>query len=405
MVQLTVVEHSSVPEQDSTVSSSSKREVKSNSGGGAFEGDDDRGSTRSLSTISDVNTEDFKEAIDLLEEKMNGEEESRRESHVEGAPKGQQETNTAHSVEYWTVGPKGKPKTFLKKYSVNRSSRNVRQSGRGRQGQGGNNNTQSMWGNGTSSDSNFSGGNGGLFPPPMISPVFNGNYLPASQIPAVGNSFFHQFPPTVQFCTPSVPAAFPQPIPVPPNIQVFIPPEQAFPAVTPAQFTPVSPITQLSPASLFPLHQQQPYIQYYAPTHGPASYYQGAPLFYQSPSVTIPSVDQFGQPFVNDYMSYPQIGAYGSPFPEGILFSSSVAPAQNYTNNAEEQTGAMEVDSTNMGDLEATSISENSGESQSFITPSVTPTVTPSISETSLSDISHVGILDEVEVSSNNFIF
>lgn len=398
MVQLTIVEQSTVPEQDSTISSSSKREFVRSSGGGAFDGDDDGGSTKSLSTISDVNAEDFKEAIDLLEEKISGEEESRNESRAEGAPIEKQDGNAAHSVEYWTVGPKGKPKTFLKKYSVNRSSRNFRQSGRGRQG--GNNNAQPLWGSGTSSDSNFAGG---MFPP-MIPPVFNGNYMPASQIPAVASSFFHQVPPTVQFCTPSIPAAFPQPVPTPPNIQVFIPPEQTFPAVTATQFTPVPPVGQLSPAPLFPLPQQQPYIQYFAPTHGPASYYQGAPLFYQGPSVAIPSVDQFGQPFVNDYMTYPQVGAFGSSFPEGIILTSSPAPAHNYTNNSEEQTAAMEVDSNNMGDFEATSTSENSGELQSFITPSVTPTVTPSISETSLSDISHVGMSDEVS-KKNNFIF
>lgn len=53
-----------------------------------------------------------------------------------------------------------------------------------------------------------------------------------------------------------------------------IPPEQRFPAVTETQFTPVPPVAQISPAPLFPLYQQQPYIQYHTLTHGPASYYQ-----------------------------------------------------------------------------------------------------------------------------------
>ncbi len=77
-------------------------------------------------------------------------------------------------------------------------------------------------------------------------PVFNGDYLPASQIPAAVGLFFHQVSSTVQFCSSSVPPAFTSTTYTTEYV-MLIPPEQKFPTGT---------LTQLTPILNFPLQSK-----------------------------------------------------------------------------------------------------------------------------------------------------
>lgn len=341
------VNNSPFPEssQDSTVSSSSVT----------------TGTSRSTSGLEEAHGhEDIKSVLDLLEQRVGAEE----SVHVisQNGDVGEA-ASSAHSVEYWTVGTKGKPKSFIKRYAAN--NRQFRR--------------QAIFGKRFNNAPAFHPSTGMEEQPQGLNnyhnlstyPPFQNALLPLPSAPPLTSPQFYQPVPATQSNAPS--------------IQIFIPPEQAWtPPIVSPQLLPFVPIEHMGP-NMFPFPQQQIYPQFYgnpAPMP-PASYYQGAPLYYQASPPAVGTLNPLAPPFYGDSKSF---GAhdmslqYPHPPPtyEDAILTCTAPESKR------EMQGASEMEAENVTGSQVSEQDKAWNFQGSTTGTFLTPTATPSSSVTNL---------------------